>query len=185
MKVLDKIALVLFSNIIVILSIIICLLIFGWLDITLVHNVVVNTLSDEISSKVVLGLCVIFILLGVKAIFFDSYSKSEMKNKDGILLENEDGKLLITKDTIENLVNGVVQGYDTAQNIVSKVMLDKENNVRVYITLYVESNVIIKELSANIQTKVKETVKTATDLDVQSVNIRVKNIAPKKNAIES
>ena len=40
MKVLEKIALIIYSNIILILSIILCLLIFGWLDIDVVGNVV-------------------------------------------------------------------------------------------------------------------------------------------------
>ena len=38
MKFLEKIALVIYSNIILILSIVLCLLIFGWLDMNLIGN---------------------------------------------------------------------------------------------------------------------------------------------------
>ena len=44
---------------------------------------------------------------------------------------------------------------------------------------------IIKELSANLQTKIKEKIKTATDLDVKEVNITVKKVAPKEEQQEA
>ena len=40
MKVIEKITLIIYSNIILILSIIACLLIFGWLDIDIVQGLV-------------------------------------------------------------------------------------------------------------------------------------------------
>ena len=55
----------------------------------------------------------------------------------------------------------------------------------VYVNLMVSSNVIIKELSANLQTKIKEKIKTATDLDVKEVNITVKKVAPKEEQQEA
>lgn len=37
-----------------------------------------------------------------------------------------------------------------------------------------------KELSANLQEKIKDKVKKATDLEVKEVNITVKKVAPKQ-----
>ena len=62
MKVLDKIGLVLFSTLILILSVLLCLMIFGWLDINLVTDIVKQALSDQVTSNVLLGLSVVFIL---------------------------------------------------------------------------------------------------------------------------
>ena len=39
MKILEKITLIIYSNIMLILSIILCLLVFGWLDMGLVGNI--------------------------------------------------------------------------------------------------------------------------------------------------
>ena len=69
MKILDKIGLALFSTLILIISIILCFMIFGWLDIDFVHELVTNALHNEISSNILLGLSVVFILLAVKCIF--------------------------------------------------------------------------------------------------------------------
>ena len=184
MKILDKIGLALFSTLILILSIILCLMIFGWLDVEFVHEIVNRAIQDQVCSNILLGLSVIFILLSIKCIFFESSSKQETDYKNGILLENSDGKLLITKDTLENLVNNVVKGFDSAENVTTRVELDKENNVKVFVNLSVKENAIIKELSTNLQTKIKTTIKKTSDLEVKEVNIKVKDIEPVKNIVQ-
>ena len=151
-----------------------------WLSVDLVHELVVMAINDSVSSNIMLGLSIAFILLAIKCIFFDSSSKQEMDYKNGILLENSDGKLLITKDTIENLVNSVVKGFDSAENVTTRVELDNENNVTVFVNLSVKENAVIKELSTNLQTKIKTTIKKTSDLEVKEVNIKVKDIEPVK-----
>ena len=95
------------------------------------------------------------------------------------MLENDSGKLMVTRETLENLTNSVVKGFENTENISSKVILDDENNVRVLVNLTVKPGTVIKDLSNNLQTRVKETIKTSLGLEVNEVNIRVKNIAPK------
>jgi len=179
MKILEKITLIIYSNIMLILSIIMCLLVFGWLDIGLVGNIIKTVVIGDISGKILLGVCVIFILLSIKCIFFDTTSKEQIKERQGVLLENESGKLMISKETIENLVNSVVIGFENAEDVTTRVELDKDNNVKVYANLIVSSEAVIKDLSANLQNKIKEKIKTATDLEVKEVNITVKKVAPK------
>ena len=104
-KLLDKIGLVLFSTLILIISILLCLMIFGWLDLDWVHSIVAQAISDQVTSNVLLGLSIIFILLAIKCIFFDAGSKEKNESKNSILLENSDGKLLITRETLENWNN--------------------------------------------------------------------------------
>ena len=179
MKILEKITLIIYSNIILILSIILSLLIFNWLDISLVENIINSLIIGETSSKILLGLSVVFILLSIKCIFFDSTSKEEIKERQGVLLQNESGKLLISKETIENLVNSVALNFQNAEDVTTRVELDSENNVKVYVNLIVNEEAIIKELSSKLQQKIKEKIKTATDLDVKEVNITVKKVAAK------
>ncbi|MBD9158259.1 MAG: alkaline shock response membrane anchor protein AmaP [Clostridiales bacterium] len=179
MKILEKITLIIYSNIILILSIILCLLIFNWLDISLVENIINSLIIGETSSKILLGLSIVFILLSIKCIFFDSTSKEEIKERQGVLLQNESGKLLISKETIENLVNSVALNFQNAEDVTTRVELDSENNVKVYVNLIVNEEAIIKELSSKLQQKIKEKIKTATDLDVKEVNITVKKVAAK------
>lgn len=184
MKIIEKISLIVFANLMLILSIIMCLMIFGWLSTDLVFDVVNAALNDSLSSNILLGISVVIILLAIKCIFFESSSADVEKQKDGILLENKEGKLLISKETLESLIASVAKGFDGAESVTSKVVLDKENNVTVYVNLLVHPEAVIKDLSSNLQTKIKEAIKGTSDLDVKEVNIRVKNIAPEKLNIE-
>lgn len=181
MKFLEKVTLIIYSNIMLVLSIILCLLVFGWIDVGFACDFIHAMIIGETSGKIVLGLSVLFILLSIKCIFFDSSSSSEEKGREGVLLENESGKLMISKETIENLVNSVALNFQSAEEVTTRVELDKENNVNVFVNLVVSAEAIIKDLSANLQTKIKEKIKTATDLEVKEVNITVKKVADKKD----
>lgn len=178
MKFLDRVTLIIFSDIILILSIIACVIIFGWLDFDVVSNMIHKGLTVELPSQIILAISIIFILLALKSIFFSSSEKEE-NNRKGILLENEKGKLMISQETLQNLVNSTVKKFEGAEETHTSISLDKENNLIVYINITVKPNAVIKELSTNIQSKVKEVVKQSTDLDIKEVNIKVKNIAPK------
>ena len=155
MKILEKSTLIIYSNIMLILSIVLCLLIFGWLDMALVGDFCYKMIVGDTSSKVLLGLGVAFILLSIKCIFFDSTSKEQIKERQGVLLENESGKLMISKETIENLVNSVALNFQSAEQVSTRVELDSENNVKVFVNLTVTEDAVIKDLSANLQTRIK------------------------------
>ena len=179
MKILEKIALALFSNLILIICILICLIIFGWLNIDVVHTMIKTALTNNTVTTVTLVVCAMLILLAIKSVFFDGGSIEEERSKEGIMLENDSGKLMVTRETLENLTNSVVKGFENTESISSRIVLDDENNVKVMVNLTVKPNAVIKDLSNNLQLRIKETIKTSLDLDVKEVNIRVKNIAPK------
>ena len=138
MKLIEKISLALFSTLILIISVIFCLLIFGWLDINFMTEVIKLGIGDPVISKVILGLSILFILMATICIFFGSNDKQKNDYKNGILLQNSEGKLLITKETIENIVKGVVKGFDSAEVASTKIEVDKENNVIVFVNLIVK-----------------------------------------------
>ena len=60
---------------------------------------------------------------------------------------------MISKETIENLVDSVARDFESAREITTRVELDKENNVKIFVNLTVNSNAVIKELSANLQNR--------------------------------
>ena len=177
MKMLEKMTLILYSNLVLIIAVLLCTLIFGWVDINNVGEFLHKMIVGETSSKVILGVCIALILLSIRCIFFYKTSKEQIKERQGVLLQNEKGKLMISKDTIENLVSSVVKGYPDTKDISTRIELDRENNVNVYVNLYVSDNALIKDLSANLQTEIMQKVKDATDLDVKEVNIKIKDVA--------
>lgn len=181
MKVLDRINLVIFSIIILALSLVTCVIIAGWLDVEIIFDLVKNTLSTIAGRGVTLGIAVLLALMATKSIFLNSYTKE--KSKEGILLENENGKLLVSKDTVENLASAVIKNYASIENSTTKVEVDSENKISLFITLEVYQEAIIKDLAAKIQTDIKEAVKNSLDLEIKEVNIRVKDMKQKKEPV--
>lgn len=178
MKILDKITLALFSMIVLIIAVIMILLVFGWITPTIVISVYNQISTSIVVSNTILGVSAVCILLSVRAIFFGGATKKENNgiNGEGILLENEAGKLLISRETLENLVNGVAKGFENTGSVTTKVIIDSQNTVRVFVILMVLPNTVINELSMNLQSRIKEVVKNVTDLDIKSIDIKIKNI---------
>ena len=184
MKIIDKIGLVVFASLILLGGLAVLFAISGWLELGIVLNAVEFILTEEVVAKITAVITILLILLAVKCIFFNSDSKSTSSLKDGVLLENDNGKLLVTRETIESLANTVVKNYETAQNAVTKVELDNESNVNICITLFVYPDAVIKDLTISLQKDIKETIKRSLDLEVKKVNVKIKNITPKKEIKE-
>ena len=185
MKILERIALILFSIIMLFVSIVSCLVIFNIMELKTIFNFLEDIIENQTVTRVILGSAIVSILLAIKSLFFPSKIKKKQEIKTGVLLENKDGRLLISRDTIENLVNSVVKSFTDAVDVQTKVNLNADNNITVFVSLLVKEEAIIKELSANIQNKIKETVKRSTDLDVNQININIKNIENQKNSIKN
>lgn len=177
MKFIEKTCLTLFSIIILTLSLVLSLMLFGWLDIMNAYYLLKYLTITPIATNISLVAVIVLMLLSLKCIFFASYNKEKSEKAEGILLENESGKLLISIETIENLVKGVIIGFENVKSTNCKVKLDKQiNNVTIDLNLVVSADTIIKDLSANLQTRVKEVIKTTTEIEVKQINIKIKNI---------
>ena len=184
MKLLDEITLKIFSFINIILSIVLWLLVFKWLDLNMVYTKLNWAINDNNFSIGIIVVTTLIIILSIKCVFSHSNDKEKIRKKEGIILENGDGKLLITKQTLESIISTVAKGFNGAENVSSNVYVDAENNLGVYVTLFVHPNAVIKDLSSNLQTKIKEAIKKTADLEVKEINIEVKNIIPEKTIIE-
>ena len=176
MKKVSKLVLVLFSVIILLIGVAINLLIVGWLDYETAFSLIRRALSEDPSNKIILIFTELCMLFAILCIFLDSSEKGESKSGRDVLMQNDNGKLMISRETIENLVNGVVKEFPGARQAQTRIALDAQNNVDVLVDLTVTKDVVIKELTANMQTRIKEAIKKTSDLEVNQVNVRIKNI---------
>ena len=92
MKFLERLSLAIFSIIILVLSVIISLMAFGWIEVSAIAYGLAWLLSVPSAVNTALVIAVILILLSIKCLFFSSREKND--KTEGILLENENGKLL-------------------------------------------------------------------------------------------
>ena len=180
MKFLDKLGLLIFGIITIIVAMTICAAIFGMVDMQNIAEGIKDILESDTRANIILGIQIALMLFAIKCIFFNSYSREQQKNKEGIILENENGKLMVSRDTIENLTNLVAKNFENAQNVSSKVFVDKDTNIRIILTMQVLQDAVIKDLSSKLQEDVKEAVKKSLSLDVKEVTVKVKSVAPRK-----
>ena len=180
MKFLERFTLITYSLVILILSIIVSLLIFNWMDFGVVTEMLEALVTGSISSKITLGVCVVFILLSIKCMFFDERSKEILKEAQGILLKNENGQLMISRETIDNMVKNAVTGFENVKQCNTRIEVNEQNQLKITLFLTVTENVVIKELASNIQTKIKDEIKKISDLDVQEVNVKILGLQENK-----
>ena len=182
MKFLEKFALTVYSYIVLVLAVIMCLLVFNWIDIGTVTKTVTTIAQGDISSKITLVISAIFILLSIKCIFFDSDTEEKIKESQGILLKNENGQLMISRESIDNIVKNTVVGFDNVKQCNTRIDVNSENQLRITLLLVVNENVVIKELASTLQKKVKEDVKKVADLEVQEVNVKITSLQDGKKS---
>ncbi len=184
MKFLERFALVVYSYIIILLSVVLSLLVFNWIDFDVVTDMMHALVTGAASSKITLGVSVAFILLSIKCVFFDEKSKERVKETQGVLLKNENGQLMISKETIDNIVKNAVAGFNNVKDCHTRIDVNIENQLRITLFLSVYENIVIKELASNLQNKIKEEVKKVSDLDVQEVNVKITSLQEVKKSKE-
>lgn len=177
MKFLEKLSLVIFSIIVLVLSVILVLIGFNFVEQSVFSILISKVMMSAQGTYIMIGICVVLIMLAIKCLFFsDSTALKRDKSEDGVLLQNEDGKLLITRSTLENLVNGVLYEYSEIENAETNVIIDKENNVIIDVTLNVAGGTVLKNLSAKLQNEIKQRIRETTDLEVDAVDIEIHNV---------
>lgn len=174
MKILEKFALIIYSFFMLVISALICLLIFGVIDTENITNGIKFVLEEQSIVIIVLAVSISFILLSIRCLFFRKRKEVKKSNANDILLENESGRLLISKRAIENAIKNIINDimvFKPENKVVADI--DPANNVSVYISIFLEKNVNIKDLSIGLQIKIKEKIKEDFGLDVKQVNIKI------------
>lgn len=182
MKFLERLSLSVFSLIVLVLSVVTILICLNFVQSTIFDVGFEYVLATETNRRVAIVVAAILGLLSIKCLFFAKTTNND--GKDGILLENGSGKLLISKETIENIIVGVARDVNGAENVNSRLELDKNNNLKIFVTTVVSQSRPIKEVTTNLQDNIKAAIKRAADLEVKEVNVRIKNVSTKKTSEE-
>jgi uncharacterized membrane protein YqjE len=178
MKFFDKLVLKIFSIIIFLIGLGIILVMTGILPVSTIINEIIILTDGENALKIFIAILAVLMLLALKGLFFTS--KPESNGKEGIVLENTSGKLVISKESLESLIASVTKEIPGADTVSSRTILDKNKNLIVYVTAVVSKDVMIKDISNELQAKIKDAMKRTADLEVKEVNIKIKNITTKK-----
>ena len=182
MKILEKFVLILYSFLVLVISVVLCLVIFKIIDIETINNCIKYMLEDSTILITVLVSSIVCILLSIRCLFFRKRKEIKKSDATDILLENESGRLLISKRAIENAVKNVVNNAvkDTKDCKVI-VDIDPANYLSVYVSILLNNNLKIRDMTLDLQLKIKSQIKDDFDLDVKQVNIKIDSVEEKEN----
>ena len=182
MKILEKFVLILYSFLVLVISGVLCLVIFKRIDIETINNCIKYMLEDSTILITVLASSIVCILLSIRCLFFRKRKEIKKSDATDILLENESGRLLISKRAIENAVKNVVNNAvkDTKDCKVI-VDIDPANYLSVYVSILLNNNLKIRDMTLDLQLKIKSQIKDDFDLDVKQVNIKIDSVEEKEN----
>lgn len=176
MKLVDKVIYFIFSVIILAIVVVMFTVI---LNIGGVVNPVFNFISNipnmSFTQEQMTYIVIIEILLFVMTIKGILFQSKLEENKDAIILENNSGKLIISRKTLENLVKDISNGVQGVENSFARVNVSKDTELIISIDIVVKEG-SIKDITKKLQEDVKIAIKKASDLNVAEVNVNIKNI---------
>ena len=176
MKLVDKVIYFIFSVIILAIVVVMFTVI---LNIGGVVNLVFNFISNipnmSFTQEQMTYIVIIEILLFIMAIKGILFQSKLEENKDAIILENNSGKLIISRKTLENLVKDISNGVQGVENSFARVNVSKDTELIISIDIVVKEG-SIKDITKKLQEDVKIAIKKASDLNVSEVNVNIKNI---------
>lgn len=174
MKILEKFVLILYSLLMLIVSAIICLIIFKVITIDQIKNCIEFVQSDTALVITILAVSIICILLSIRCLFFRKKKQIKKSTTTDILLENESGRLLISKNAIENAAKNIVKEslhLDTDVKVTADI--DPANNISIYIAVMLDRALKVRDLTLDLQLRIKNEIKESFGLEVKQVNIKV------------
>lgn len=179
MTLFQKVVSVTLASVVLFVSIVSMLTLGGILATDLGSNIMEGIIEGEFWSKILFAVFVVLTVFSIKEIAFGE--KVSREGKEGLILENESGKLIISKESLESLVAGVSKEIEGVESVTSRTFIDTEKNVVVEVNVVVGREVSLKDISTELQKRVKLALKQTADLDVKFVNIKIKNISNKKS----
>ena len=174
MKILEKFVLILYSFFMLIVSAIICLILFKVISIDQIKECIEYVQKDTALVITILAIAIVCILLSIRCLFFRKKKQIKKSNTTEILLENEAGRLLISKNAIENAAKKIVkESLHLNTEIKVTADIDPANNISIYIAVMLDRALNVRDLTLDLQLRIKNEIKNSFGLEVKQVNIKV------------
>lgn len=175
MRFLDKLISFIFSVVVIVLAVIVCMisvnvLQYGVIDGLLREYVFIN--DSQMNLYLTLS-SILVILAGLKVTVFSS--SLSPNTKKSIMVDTANGKIQIAQDTIENIATSVIKDYDQIKNVQAR-MAKARKGINMYMMLMVYEGTNIKEIVTKIQDEVKRQIESTTSVRVCNVDIKIKNV---------
>ncbi len=179
MKLLDKLISFLFSIIMLVVAVVLILVGTGAIEAEMIIDMlrqyvfVENTIKAELFNPVTIS-GIVLACAALKTTVFLSFFKQ--KDRSPILVKTQNGEVEIGQETVTSTVKNVAFSFENVKDVQAK-MVKKNKAITIYVMLLLYANSNIREITEQMQAKIRETLKATTGVNVKEVNIKVKNIS--------
>lgn len=171
MKGFEKFILIIFSIIIIILSVCFILASTEMIELTKIINKGLElAVANKIPSLVIGAILTLFALVGL---FSSSDNKDELRT--GLAIKTEKGTVYITKDTFESIIVSVTKNYPELKNVKVDIKVG-ESGVIANVYTMILPDTVVPTLTAKLQDSIKASILKQTTVEIKEVNIKIKEV---------
>ncbi|MDO4282570.1 MAG: alkaline shock response membrane anchor protein AmaP [Clostridia bacterium] len=171
MKGFEKFILVIFSILIIIVSVFLILMSTQMIQGADILNVGIEWLISHKMVGLITG--AVLSLLALIGIFASSDNADEMKS--GLAIKSETGTVYITRDTFESIIVGVTRNYAELRNVKVDISMS-EDGVIANIYAMILPDTVVPALTSKLQSNVKASVLKQTTVEIKEANIKIKGV---------
>ena len=149
-------------------------------------GIALDVLGIELLSDATYGWPQIILIAVAVVLFLTSirllvagYSKK--KPVSALLMNTELGIIRVSVSTLDTLTQKAVRSFQEIKDVKSVVLSDPEG-IRVQLKISVLPDVVMPELSRNVQQKVKEYVESSSGITVKEVQVYIESLSVAKQA---
>ena len=180
MRFLDKLINFIFSLAMLIVSVVILLVIFNFVDSCFVNGLINGYVWNADYKMIVAITSFVVFLAGLKTTIF--LSDFKQKKKIPIMVGTDNGNIQIAQETIENTAKAVAYGHEEVKDVNVK-MVNRTKGVEIYMSLMVAQDTNIRAITRQIQEEVKEKIHDTTGVYVLNTDIKIRNIVEKNKKV--
>lgn len=171
MKGFEKVLLMIFSVIIIALSVVLILTSTQMINLTDILKVISNWMIANKVACLVIG--AVAALGGLIGLFASPDNGEDMKT--GLAIKSEKGTVYITKDTFESIILSVARNFAELRNVRVELSVS-EVGVIANIYTMILPDTVVPTLTAKLQESIKSAVLKQTTVEIKEANIKIKGV---------
>ncbi len=171
-KVLDRILLTLYTITILVFSVFLIGLSVGGIELKVLTSFVSSLTYNWIFIVVTLLIGLVFAIVSLKLL---TLGLVKDKSKSSTIKVTDLGTIRVSLVALDNLVHKAVRGFDEVKDLRTSIIPDNEG-IKIGLNIILMPDVVMPEITKNIQDKVKEYVESLSGVLVKEVQVEIADL---------
>jgi len=181
MRIMDRILLAVYTVLIIILSIVAIAVSLHLIPLETMYAYIQSVYDSLQIAIVVLIISLLFLIISLELLLSGVRHKAP---RGALLKADESGSVMLSISAIDSMVQRSARMIEGVRDIRSSVSVDADGT-KIMLSVQVEQDVNIPELTDNLQAQVKEYLEKYGGIKIKSLAVRIDSISPaNRNRVE-